>query len=311
MRKKTKNYLKLALILSLSGASAAYCDTLNGGGATWNDWSSSSLVVNQSSPGIGSPYWNNISGDGNSMNIGWCINGGGNCTLANGNPGYEKYFGQAGGAAPLNMYLTSYGNQILSLQGINTNAIGGVNTDIFGYYLTDNTGAPILSTMKPIFTTGVNGVGATFNLSTIGGGTNYGFYIENIQGATTANETDYYFFMDSLANTSDLASAGMGSNGNGNVMPADSNQHLVFFQQANSPSSYYIGTMGADACNPPQYQPGMTPCVPANQFDYQDMVIELTTNAVPEPASLALFGSGLLLTGFLLLRRKRQAKNLA
>jgi hypothetical protein len=175
---------------------------------------------------------------------------------------------------------------------------------VFGYYLANSSGTPDVTSLHPIFKSTVNAAGTNYTLASLPGGTNYGFYIENIQGANTQFETDYYYFMDSTSNRSFFASSGWGPNGNGGVMPADANQHFVIFQNG---TGYNIGVVDADACQG-SYKPGVTPCIPQNQFDYQDMLI--TVNSVPEPASVALFVSGFALTG-LLVRRKRQQRTAA
>ena len=282
MMRRLLQPLRYAAVCVLMGA-ALRADTVTGGRIT-------SLNPNYLDgygayvPGLF--YWNNDSGDGAKANIGWCLIGGGQCGMPQA-PGLLPFYSTSF-TAPSTFYFTSSGNSATAVLRASVTDQKGVGNayDLFGYYLTDSTGAPIAGTAQTMFTSN-DPAGANYILNIVAGQT-YAFFIENIQGPQTPFQTTYWYGMNASFN---LASGSM---------PADPIQHFSVFQQA-SESNYYIGADDADACLN-GFQPGITPCVPANQFDYNDMVVQLQTGT-PEPAPVALVGGGYLLLAAFLRRR--------
>ncbi len=290
---KSTGLVVIALALSAGTATLANGDTLYGSGSWQSGWSSSSLVVDGNSPGAGTPYWNNNSGDGPKANVGWCLAGGGSCTMPAGAPGTLPYFGNGSGSASLIYFMSNGSPMDVSLQTIMTTQKSlASGYDVFGYYVANQSGnAPAGVALTPIFDSRTSAVGTVSSLSGLVAGQNYGFYIENIQGGGTQFATDYFYYMDSTAST---------ANGS---MPADSLQHFAAFSGANG--SYFLGDVDGDACQG-SFQPNSSPCVPSSQFDYNNMMVELTPGAgnTPEPAPFALIGGGLLVVGAIVRRRK-------
>ncbi len=286
-----QSFFLAASILAILPCSVVTADTVTGGG-TWLSWTQAQLYQG-AAPTPGTPYWNNLSGDGSKGNIGWCLTGGGaTCTMAN-SPGAPMLYYGAGGASLSNMSLTSAGIPMtLTVASVITDEKLAGQYDVFGYYIVPPSGAP---TLVPLFSTApgasqaVTGSTAGLNLTA---GTNYGFYIENIQGAGGAFVSGYYFYMNSASNSSTF-------NGSPSGVP-DSDQHFAIFQNG---SSYIIGDVDGYACSDPSLQ-GKTPCELASQFDYNDFIVTLSPT-VPEPATVGLMALSLVFLGGLLRRKLR------
>lgn len=227
------------------------------------------------SPTSGGPYWNNTSGDGAAYNIGWCMTGTGNCSIAN-PPGAVSYYGN-GTSAASNIGFAGAGTaQVATLQGLFTNQIGvppPTGTDTFGWYSVNNgtiTTNPLFSSTQAIGTT------ATFTPTTT-----YGFYLENVQtaGLPAGQSADYFFFMNDSLDYSSGAAAGAIDAGT---------QHFSVFSASNA---YYFGiedtSLNAN---------------PISDLDYNDMIVKLQPS--PEPASIALMAGGMGLLGWLIRRRR-------
>lgn len=244
----------------------ANADTLNGTGS-WQTWNPS-ILGTTASPTYGGPYWNNKSGDGPTNNIGWCLVGGGGCTISN-PPGAQPFYGN-GNAAVSTMWFSTGGSAVsLVLRGIFTSqtaASGGI--DYFGYYQATSSGAPMPGTAVQLFSAG-DPVPSTTSI-TLNPNTDYGFYIENVQGQGSPFETDYWFYMD---DTADM-------NNRGNAVT--NFQHFSIFDDN---GSYYLA-MEDGYINPDK--------------DYNDLIVQMTATSIPEPAGVGLAGMGLLAAGLLL-----------
>ena len=268
----------------MAAAVSLRADSLSGGLPTsWNP----NFLYSLPSYVPGAYYWNDDSGDGHQANVGWCLVGGPQCGMNNA-PGYMAYESSAG-AAPANMYFTSFGSRFTAtLQVTMNDQKGGANgIDYFGYYLTDATGSLIINPTLIFSSTAANGKSYATPF-TIAPGQNYGFFMENIQGVGTPLETDYFYYMDSADNTAD------GS------MPADSLQHFAVFSNG---ATYYLGGVDANACEG-SFQPGNSPCVPSAEFDFNDFLVEINpAAAAPEPGSAPLFMAALFMAGVWTRRR--------
>ncbi len=260
--------LLMGLALFMTGGLAVNADTVIGG--TLTAWTGT--LGTAASPTYGGAYWNNSSGDypaPSTGNVGWCLAGGGNCTLPGGPVGTPQYYSN-GGAAPANMYFTGNtsgaGVTTLLVSITSQKGIGGGGLDSLYYYLTSSSGVPNLASRTFLFNAGAPSM--TSAVLSIPTGDGYGFELVNAQ---PGGQTFSYFMNDTLN------------------APGDATQHFAIFQQ--STSSFYIGAEDG--------------AIPGSDLDYNDMVIHLQT-AVPEPASLGLLGGGFLLVGAFVRRRSRR-----
>lgn len=277
----------LSVSVFFSAGTMLWADTVTGTGA-WQQWSPANLVQGMS-PTPGSPYWNNDSGDGNRFNIGWCLNGGGGCSLTN-RPGDVPYFGTNTGSAPANILFVSGGHAVtVTIVAAFSNS-GPLDT--FGWYSVNGDGS--MGPLNPLFSSGAGTTPKTFLPSD-----RYGFYIEQDQGAAGGIfSSKYFFFMDSAENRV-----------NGFSNPGDSRQHFAVFDPKTGTSSdgtqYYLGMVDTRAC----ILGGIGTCNPIGDFDYNDFIIRLDVNSprvgdsTPEPATLGLLACSLCLLPAFLRRR--------
>ncbi len=282
------------VLLSACCAMVANADWVNGGTPT--SWDPNSLYANPNGKPVGPYYWNNNSGDGAQANIGWCVVGSSQCALQT-TPGYMPYY-SSGGSAPSDLTLSSSGiQQTFTLEGAITGQKGGSSgIAVFGYYITDASGA-ILNSYLLFSSTDPVGKTAT-PVTPLAFGQLYGFFAEEIDGAGSANETHYTFYSDTSKNFAT------------GIMPADSMQHFAIF--SSDGSNYLIGAKTSDACQG-SFTGFNSPCVnagPQNSstdfFDFNDLVVEVSTVSTPEPASALFVCGGLLLVGWTVRRKERK-----
>lgn len=293
-----------ATVLCLAGTMIASADTVTGGGF-WQTWTAGfpgSTLGTASAPTYGGgpatttqgPYWNNASGDGPAANIGWCLAGGGDCTLFDGSPGAIPFYGGANGSAITDM--TFSGDHSLGTATLEASMTSQRANDLFGYYTFDPTTGNILQTVALLSASSAPGTqSVTFTPST----PDYGFYTENTQGNPADPSTfpsEYFFYTDASLNNVLLT-----------PNPTDHLQHLAIFNPTGgSPSdtgtTFYIGGVDTRACSADI----TSSCLNPADFDYQDMVVKLTV-VTPEPASFALLGLSLGLLGLTLRKSQKEA----
>jgi len=214
----------------------------------------------------GIPYWDNHSGDfvpvtgTNTANVGYFLTAAGNFSGGtNYNP--NQYVAAASGSpdAPAAFNLVHSTNSLL-ITLIGLNT--GSTSDVWGIY---NIAIGAASEI-PLFNSGTTAVGTTVNESAIGF-TNVGFYI-SVAGATWFSQTS----LNVNAATGDTAG----------------HQHFSIFTTASDPNKFFVGT-----------EDWVTNAGEGVNGDFNDMIVQISASTVPEPATFALMGAGLLGLGFL------------
>lgn len=272
--------LLFGLSACLFAGAMVQADTITGSG-DWQSWSTANLVQGVS-PTPGTPYWNNLSGDGSRYNIGWCLVGGGDCNIPS-PPGNVPYFGLNGGGAPADIVFANNGYAVTAtLQAAITNSR---LLDIFGWYSINADSS--IGSLHPLFSE----LSATGTTQTFLPSNTYGFYIQQDQGTLGAPFSSQYFF---FMNSADNRVAGYPN-------PGDSLQHFAVFDAPTGASDapYYIGAVDTRACSPST----RGTCNPIGSFDYNDFVVKLDTVNIPEPGSLGLLACSLILLSIFLRRR--------
>lgn len=148
-------------------SSGALADTVGGSGSFQSGWGTSD--------NNGSTYFNQASWDGNGMNLGFCIAGGGNCNFS-GQPGTAlPVFTGPGFSSPGSFFISPSGPATAALM---LEVAGMSSLNQFGWYLvgTDPTNA---ANRNPLFL-GPQAAGAVTAFNPSGA---YGFYI--LAGGTT------------------------------------------------------------------------------------------------------------------------------
>jgi hypothetical protein len=181
------------VISALLLCSTAFADTVAGSGSWQTGWTASNN---------GSTYFNNVSWDGNTMNVGFCLAGGGSCNFSGQPNASLPVFADNNFSAPGSFYLNPTGGSSASLM---LEVAGLANSNQFGWFLigTDPTNA---ANRNPIFL-GPQGPGTVSNFNPNGA---YGFYI--LAGGTTLYTSTLY--------------------------GGATEQHFVIFQQGNS---FWVG----------------------------------------------------------------------
>jgi hypothetical protein len=234
--------LKLFCILAMCiGSQSAFADAINSTtpGAGWvSGWSNGES---------GSTFFNNTSWDGSKKNVGYCLTGGGNCTLSS-TPGALAYFG-VGNQAASNISFINNGNPV-STATLQIEIAGYAGTNVFGWY-------DLTTGNRTVIFNGPDSAGKVISFTPT---VHYGFYIQ-------ANGNGAIYYTESNRNSSDVGF-----------------QHFAAFLGTPA-DTYWLGI--EDLAVGPNG---------TGDRDYNDMVVKVTSTAapVPEPASLALFGSGLI-----------------
>jgi hypothetical protein len=264
-------------------APAAFADTISGSaGDGFRTWGATDLTSQS-----GFPYWNNVSSDlcspspcsgTHKDNIGFILTNTGNAggTLSS-PPGAIPFWGgaftsgvAAGGAADPNFFFvknSTGGGAVLKAE-----VTARTTNNAFGWF---DTSSP--NTLHPIFAGGTAvGTSASFTPSA-----DYGFYFTTCEaGSPTC--TDLVVWETEASHNHHFT---------GNTLLDTSDQHFTAFEQSATPGSevYWLGMEDLRFGAP-------------SDRDYNDMVVRIEyqgapipPSSVPEPSSMMLLGSGLLM----------------
>jgi hypothetical protein len=259
----------VALLVALAPA-ISLADTISGSAsAGWQSWSATNLDND------GKPYWDNKSWDGTTKNVGYCMAGTGTCGMSSA-PGALPFWGMSynsgsdtGGAADPAFTFLSAG---ASTGALKIEIAGNASHNVFGWY---DTTLPASGSNLHIIFAGSDTAGAT---ATFTPSSSYGFYLDD----TVVGDT---WFTNTSLNTQ----------GSGN-------QHFAVF--SSDQTNYWIGMEDLPFCKT------TNPCTvggskSTSDRDYNDMIVEISPvpAAVPEPGTLALFGTGLISLAGIIRRR--------
>jgi hypothetical protein len=241
------------------------------------------------------PYWDNISGDGNQMNVGYILTGG--CGISADCPtNYQplQYLSGAGTPnSPASLSLISTSTAVVTL----LEDITGDTSLTFGYYNAGASGlaAAVLSE-QPIFGPLIPNDPGAYSPTALAltSGENYGFYLTRScytdcpAGDTSGMVTE---FSNPTLNSCTTEEPTTGS------VTCDTDQHFVIFTSGTT-GLYYVGIEDWALLG--------SPINGETNGDYNDVVFELNSSVAPtpEPASLGLIGAGLAALGVVRFRAR-------
>jgi hypothetical protein len=272
-----KLLIALGTLALFSGFATGDTISENGGSATFTNVPN--LTTNaQLNSGI--PYWDNHSGDfggTNTANAGFFLTAAGSFSGGT-NYSPNQYVAASSGNpdAPTAFNLVHSTNSLLiSLIGANT----GGTTETFGIYdASKSTFATAAATEIALFGPGsMSAQVGTLRNESAAGFASVGFYLSNSSvGATWFSNTAL--------------------NANGTSGDAAGHQHYALFTTGTDANTFYLAvedwiTGAGDGLG-----------------DYNDLVIKINADAVPEPATFALMGAGLLGLGFARFRTRKNRK---
>ena len=266
-----KTIVAMAAVALMSGLAMGDTISENGGSPTFTN-----VPANLATGlGTGTPFWDNVSGDGVNKNIGYFLTASGGFSGGT-NYSPSQYLAASSGSpdVPASFNLVHSTNSlILSLIGVTT----GNTTDIFGLYDASKTGAAAISSEVAVYGPGTLTVGTNSTQNALGF-SNIGFYLTDSAGAT--------WFSNASQNV------------NGSTGDAAGHQHFAIFTTGTDPNTFYVGVEDWIA-NSGEGVNG----------DYNDIIIRINADqVVPEPATFGMLGMGLLGLG---IARYRTRKNRA